>query len=1165
MLTKIKKRDGRIAPFDKTKIADAIFKAALSVGGTDRSLANSLADKVVAQLEKQCADGHIPNIEEVQDAVEKTLIEEGHAKTAKTYILYRQERAGIREEIKRLLNGKDTRLHKKLSLNAIKIIAGRYLARDENGQIMETPEQMFERVSRTLADVERKYGKNDNEARKFKEEFYGIMTNMEFLPAGRTLANAGAPTRVVANCIVLHMEDSMDGIFQTLKDASLLQQAGSGLGFPFHLLRPAGTMAKKSRGVASGPVSFLRVYDKAFGVIKQQGRHGANMAVMRVDHPDILEFIHCKAREGDIRNFNISVAVTDDFMEKVLSGDSEPWLCEWNGMKMKPRRIERDQYDTILDIKEETITPRELMEEIVNAAWRNGEPGVIFIDHVNDTNPLPGVGRIEACNPCVTGDSLVSTEHGFVKMETLAEKYSEGGLSVVCDNRMPVELLNADGTKTLIYKETVGTHLNSISNAWKTGHKDIWKIETDSGYELEVTSDHKIMTTKGWVKAEDLHDEEILIQGGEGRFSVNPKLPFDVQNVFVGNNGRTYRYNFPDEWTRELGQFLGWLVGDGWIRDKEKEWMVGLTFGKDDKEILGHIKTIGNKIYGRSMKEIERQRNTYHLNYGSKHFVEYLKRIGVKTSKAGEKEIPEAIFAAPKEAVSGFLQGLFSSDGTVMLDEKKGNYYVRLTTKSIKLAKQVQLLLLNLGILSQVYDSSRESRKQFSYTTKAGLLRTYETDGVLFEVNIHGKSIEKFSREIGFLCNKHKEKMQRILQKKLRVEKFTDKIKTIEYAGKKDVYDLTEPATHSFIANGFVVSNCGEQMLHDGDVCNLGSINLDRFVTADAGIDWERLREVTRLSVRMLDNVVDITDFPVERVAVTMRANRRVGLGVMGFADMLLKLRVPYNSPEGFAMAEKVMAFINDAAHEMSRELAEEKGVFPNWHRSVFAKSGVRMRNAALTSIAPTGTISMICDVSSGIEPYFALVYQKSQVMGSQSLFYVNSIFEDELKERGLYSEEMMQRIVAEGTVQGIPEIPEDIRRVFVTSMDIMAEDHVRTQAAFQKRTDNSISKTCNFPNSATKEDVLKAYLLGWQLGCKSLTVYRSGSRETEVLHLVKEKKEEKPKAVSVLTTLTTGKTETMTQTHSSAAKQCPNCDIPLTAKEGCFECGQCGFGLCES
>ncbi|MBI4276743.1 adenosylcobalamin-dependent ribonucleoside-diphosphate reductase [Candidatus Uhrbacteria bacterium] len=748
MMAKIRKRDGRIVPFDKAKIADAVFKAAQSVGGNDRKLAEGLADKVVAKLDQQCADGHIPNIEEVQDLVEKVLIEEGHAKTAKAYILYRQQRSQIREEVTRLLGGKQTALHKKLSLNALKIIAGRYLARDESGQIMETPEQMFDRVARTLAEVERRYGKNDNEVRKLRQEFYDIITSLEFLPAGRTLANAGAPTRVVANSIVLHMEDSMDGIFQTLKEASMLQQAGSGLGFPFHLLRPAGTIAKKSRGVASGPVSFLRVYDKAFGVIKQQGRHGANMAVMRVDHPDILEFIHCKAREGEIRNFNISVAVTNDFMQRVLDDDQQPWTCEWNGAEIKPRRIERDAYDTIISVKDETITPRQLMEEIVYAAWRNGEPGIIMIDNVNETNPLPDVGRIEACNPC------------------------------------------------------------------------------------------------------------------------------------------------------------------------------------------------------------------------------------------------------------------------------------------------------------------------------------------------------------------------------------------------------------------------GEQMLHDGDVCNLGSINLEKFV-AGGRINWDRLRYVTRHAVRMLDNVIDITDFPVERVGITMRANRRVGLGIMGFADMLLKLRIPYNSEQGFETAEKVMSFINTAAHEMSQELAGEKGSFPNWHKSVYARKGIKMRNTALTSIAPTGTISMLSDVSSGIEPYFALVYQKSQVMGGQSMFYVNSIFEQELKDRGLYSEELMERIAKEGSVQDIPGIPDDVKAVFVTSMDIAPEGHVRIQAAFQKHTDNSISKTCNFPNTATKDDVLRTYLLAWQLGCKSLTVYRSGSRESEVLHLIKEPKKDEQK-IAVLAT-------TEGATHSSAVKMCPHCDVQLTAKEGCFECSQCGYGLCES
>ena len=1159
----IMKRDGKMVAFNKRKIVGAIFSAAQSVGGKDIKLAEELAEKVIRVLENRASKqrNYIPTVEEVQDVVEKVLIDNGHALTAKHYIIYRQERMKIRDEAKRILGGRFTRMYKDLSLNALRVLAGRYLIQDNDGNVLESPEEMFERVARALANVEKKYGASQKKISKLQQEFREVMSSLEFLPAGRTLTNAGAPTRLVSNCIVLHMEDSMDDIFETLKEACLLQQAGSGLGFPFHLLRPAGRRAVRSRGVASGPVSFLRVYDASFGVIKQQGRHGANMAVMKVTHPDVLEFIHCKAREGDIRNFNISVALTDGFMEKAVNNAPSPWMCEWRGMEMKPRRIIRDEYGTVLDIKEETMTAREIMEEIIGAAWNNGEPGVIFIDNVNKTNPLPQLGPIEACNPCVTGDSLVSTENGLMRMETLAGKYQKGGISVVCDNKIPIELQTEEG-KMLIYKDTKGTQLNSISAAWKSGYKDVWRIETESGYEIEATADHKIMTTEGWIEVEKLEDKEILIQSGEGRFSVNQNLPFDVQNEFIGENGRTYRYNFPSEWSRELGQFLGWLVGDGWIRDKKKEWMVGLTFGKHDKEILENIKTIGNKIYGSEKNEIERQRNTYHLNYGSKYFVEYLKKIGITTAKAGEKEVPETIFTAPKEAVSGFLQGLFSSDGTVMLDEKKGNYYVRLTTKSIKLAKQVQLLLLNFGIKSKIYDRSRAPRKQFTYETKKGDKRTYETDGILFEVHIHGKSIRRFNEQIGLLCNKHKEKMEKILQKNLREDKFSDAVKTVEYIGKKDVYDLTEPATHSFVANGFVVSNCGEQYLHDGDVCNLGSINLDKFVK-DGQVDWERLRYVTRHSVRMLDNVIDLTDFPVEKVNKTFRSNRRIGLGVMGFADMLIQLGIGYDTQEGFDTAEKVVKFINDTAHEMSSELAEEKGSFPNWKQSIYGQQDVKMRNAALTTVQPTGSISMICDCASGIEPYFALAYRKSNIMGGQSLSYLNRHLEKALKDRGLYSDEIMKQVEEHGSIQGL-DLPEDLKKIFVVALDIRPEDHVRMQAAFQKNIDNSISKTCNFPNDATKEDVSDAYILGWQLGCKSLTVYRSGSRVKEVLHLAKEEKKEQELAIPIgaiekpMIRVPVGGA-----VNKHTVTECPSCTGAVEHKEGCVTCVECGWGIC--
>lgn len=758
-ILQIKKRDNTIADFDVQKISQAIFRAAQSVGGDDTIESDRLAQMVADMLNQKFKHTSIPSVEEVQDIVEKVLIEEGHAKTAKAYILYREKRRQIRDEQMAVMNGFTTKLP--FTMNALRVIAGRYLVRDDvKGQIIESPEGMFHRVADSLAAIEKNYGKNENEIKYVAGKFWEILSSFEFTPAGRTLANAGAPTPLISNCIVLHMEDSMKGIFKTLSDAALLQKAGSGLGFPFHLLRPAGAFCKSSRGTAGGPVSFLHVYNEAFGVIKQQGRHGANMAVMRVDHPDILEFIHCKAVEGRIKNFNISVGITDEFMAAVKSNSKEPWMCQFNGVKMKPRRVYRNKDMVIDKIEDETLTASELLHEIVTAAWHNGEPGVVFLDAVNRTNPVPKLGSIEACNPC------------------------------------------------------------------------------------------------------------------------------------------------------------------------------------------------------------------------------------------------------------------------------------------------------------------------------------------------------------------------------------------------------------------------GEQFLHDGDVCNLGSLNLEKFVV-DGKVDYERLKVVTGIAIHMLDNVIDLTDFPVEKVNLTFRGNRRIGLGIMGFADMLYQLKVPYNSEEGIRTAEAVMSTIQKAAHEMSQKLAEEKGVFPNYELSIFKEAGVKMRNAALTTIAPTGSIAMIYDVSSGVEPYFALSYYKQNVMGGQSLYYGNKHFEKELRDRGLYSQELMQKVAEHGTIQDIEEIPEDIKKVYVTAMDISAEDHIRMQAAFQRHIDNSISKTVNFANSATKEDVMNGYLLAWELGCKGCTVYRDGSREVQVLS-VKGKDDKKAKQVDDSETPIDAQINLEVQELKSLSKAelmkkgiCPECQNKLVKEEGCAKCHNCAFSVC--
>lgn len=811
MLTEIRKREGNVVPFSSEKIIRVITKALQETGEGNPAIAGQLTQSVVERLEaiaRQRAH-FIPEVEQVQDLVEVALIEQGLAKTTKAFILYREEHRQQREAQKQILNGRTTKLP--FALNALRVVAKRYLQRDEQDEATETPEEMFRRVAATLAKVEKKYGKSGEEIEEWTDRFYEVLSRFEFTPAGRTITNAGADTPVVANCIVLHFGDSMASIFDTLKDAALLQQQGSGLGFAFHLLRPAALLAKRTHGRSSGPVSFLQVYNQAFGIIQQQNRHGANMAVMRVDHPDILDFVHCKEREGSIVNFNISVGLTDAFMEAVERNNNEPWMCEWRGVKMYPRRLKRNSRGIVEEVIEEKMTARQIFDDIIFGAWNNGEPGVVFLDEVNRTNPVPALGRIETCNPC------------------------------------------------------------------------------------------------------------------------------------------------------------------------------------------------------------------------------------------------------------------------------------------------------------------------------------------------------------------------------------------------------------------------GEQFLHDRDVCNLGSINLAVFAK-DGQLQEERLREVTRISTRMLDNVIDNYGFAVASVQQTAVGNRRIGLGVMGFADLLYQLHIGYNTEEGFAMAERVMSIIQDEAHATSRKLAEEKGIFGNWHLSIYAGRGVKMRNAALTTVAPTGTIAMMFDASGGIEPFFALAYHKSNILGGKvKLNYVNKYLEAELKKRGLYAEALINEIVSEGTLRDISGIPEDMKRVYVTAMDIKADDHIRMQASFQKHVDNSITKTCNFPNDATHDDIRQAYILGWKLRCKGLTVYRDGSRDVQILNLnkKKEKKQEQQKQeqqpVNPVVTATPSRVQAavvealspvpsysapvmsvpppsissapmagMGQAAPAPVREriaeavqatvvqekiraglCPECDTTLQQAEGCKSCPECGWALC--
>lgn len=745
-----------------------------------------------------------------------------------------------------------------LTENALQVLRARYLAR-ENGVVVETPEQLFRRVARHVSSVESALGYSEIEVEAARAKFERMMTTLEFVPNSPTLMNAGRPLGQLAACFVVPVDDSTTGVFEAVRWAAEIQKTGGGTGFSFSRLRPAGDLVASTGGNASGPVSLMQVFDVATEAIKQGGtRRGANMGMLRVDHPDILEFIALKLDPARMRNFNLSVAVTDAFMDAVKRGAT---------------------YD-LINPRTRTVTgqldARRVFDAIANAAWAVGDPGLVFIDRVNELHPTPALGPIEATNPCVVGQTLVWTEdRGLVEIEQLVGAQPR--------------IATLDGDRVVF---------RQASQIVCTGTKPVYRLCTREGLEILLTEDHRVATRDGDVAAKDLKPGTVL------------RAAFDPQR--------------------------------------------------------------------------------------------------------------------------------------------------RLDMSAAQLATSVR-------------DAT-------------------------------------FTR--------------------------------LEYVADLPVYDLTEPTTSHFLANGILVHNCGEQPLLPFESCTLGSIDLGRFV-ADGDFDWERLREAIHDAVRFLDDVIDANRYPLLEIERATKATRKIGLGYMGWADALVLLDIPYDSDAAIELAGRVAEFLETQSLAASTALAERRGPFPAWEGSRWQVVGHRpLRNSTTTTIAPTGTISIIAGCASGIEPLYALAYRRNVLDGAE-LTEINPMFQRVAAERGIASPELFATVAEHGGVRGNPAVPADVQRRFPTAHDVDVAMHVRMQAAFQRHVHAAVSKTINLRRSATAGDVKAAYQLAYELGCKGITVYRDGSREGQVL--------------------VTGSRGPVV----NATPSCPECGSVLVVQSHCRLCRHCGWSVC--
>ncbi len=990
------------------------------------------------------------------------------------------------------------------SQNSMRILKERYLWKNQDGEFAETNwDDVSRRVARVIATAELmnpKMKEKSNEERledvkKWERKFFEILKARLFIPNSPTLFNAGSGISIellqknlnemtlkdyeaiysgrnylhmLSACFVVPVEDSIDGIFNAVKNYALITKSGGGVGSNFSNLRPKGAFVAGTSGRSSGPVSFMHVFNSAISVVEQgYKRRGALMGILDITHPDIEDFIKAKKHNtGDsvLNFFNMSVAIKNKV--DILKAYEEDGEIELSHPK---------------ESKKKFVKIRELLGKIAENAWKTGDPGLVILDEMNKYNALYPIRVIESTNPCVTGDTFVQTSEG------------------------PKQVSDLIGKKVNLVVN--GSEYEMISEGFfSTGRKDVLNLKTQEGYSLKLTKNHLVSKVKAQTKY-SLETEWISVED----IKAGDKI---IVNNHRGAKGWSGKYG------EKEGYMIGILIGDGSFSPKNS--ILNVLASKKD-EVAEYAMDVP---YGSDFKDWRSVKSSAARSLITERVKKLANEMGIVR---GRKTITDDVEKTSFDFYKGFLRALFDLYGTVQVNA--GNdVSVRLVQSNIELLERVQRMLLRMGIFSKIHRNGKSTERSFlpddTDKTKYHAIKSQH------ELIISKDNLIVFNELIGFEDTTKQGKLDEILAdyaQKMNRESFVATVDSVEEIGIRDVYDVSVEKVHAFDANGLMAHNCGEIGLPPFEACNLGSIDVAKFYN-DGEFDHEGFKELGKIATRFLDDVIDVNVFPLPEIDEAVRNSRRLGLGIMGFADLLYMMEIPYDSEEGRKFASNLMAELALEAHQTSYELGLEKGNFPLYDQSRYATErgfipfamgssdfdeeirtrfdeiSKAHRNVAVLTVAPTGSISNIADTSSGLEPNFLLAYTR-YMNGSdgskKALIYVNRVFmnrlENTLKEEDI--EGIKERILKDGTLRNIENIPPEIKRIFVVSHDISPDDHLLMQEAFQKYVDNNISKTINLPNSATVEDVLDVYIKALKSDVRGVTIYRDGSLQKQVLN----------------------------------------------------------------